>query len=169
MSAQDLKEKIERLLHVWRLNGIPTREGFAAEAQALTRWREDKGISGLWQSPPVMVTATVDDGWGHGLELIHRFAEAVGLRVLPLGLLQSPETVIKACHRNRPDLLGLTVVQLDSEEAIAEIARNLPEHTRIIAGGPAFRTDVDLARRTGISFVAAHAAEFLAYLIEFRP
>jgi methylmalonyl-CoA mutase cobalamin-binding subunit len=169
MDAKDLKEKIEQLLQAWQANGIPTRQGFAAEAQALARWRDTRGIAGLWPFPPVMVTATIDDGWGQGLELIHRFADAVGLHVVSLGLLQPPETVIEACHRYRPDLLGLTVVQLDAEEDLAEIAKNLPERTKIVAGGPAFKADPDFARRTGVSFVAAHAAAFLGYLLDFQP
>ena len=96
-------------------------------------------VRGCGTSLRIMITATLDDGLGHGLEVIRMFSEAAGLEIIDLGLLVTPEKIITACKKNKPDLLGLTVLQFDSEENILMISRNLPERTKIIAGGPVFR------------------------------
>jgi len=117
-----------------------------------------------------MATATIDDGLGQGLATIHRFAESVGLSVHPIGLMQEPGVVIDVCRSIRPSLLGLTILQFDSEEAIAYIADQLPVQTTIIAGGPVFTADPEFAGRAGVDVVAADVGEFLDYLItRFQP
>jgi methanogenic corrinoid protein MtbC1 len=126
------------------------------------------GGSGLWGMPPIMITATLDDGLGHGLEIIRMFSEAAGLEIIDLGLLVTPEKIITACKKNKPDLLGLTVLQFDSEENILMISRNLPERTKIIAGGPVFAADRGFARRTGIHFAAKNVAYFIRFLLQFE-
>jgi len=134
-------------------------------ADDLLRWREDAGISGLWPHPPLMATATIDDGFGQGLAIIHKFAEAVGLSVHPIGLMLEPDVIIDVCRSLRPAILGLTVLQFDSEETIAYIAGHLPAETKIIAGGPVFSADPEFADRAGVHSVAAHAGDFLEYLV----
>ena len=114
-----------------------------------------------------MLTATLDDGLGHGLEVIRMFSEIAGLATIELGLLVTPEKIISACKINKPDLFGLTVLQFDSEENILMISGNLPSKTKIIAGGPVFAADRGFARRTGIHFVAKNAAYFIQYLLKF--
>jgi methylmalonyl-CoA mutase cobalamin-binding subunit len=165
-TATDLRVKIRALLLQWESQGLPSRDGLVQAADELRRWKEARGIGGLWRQAPLMVTATVDDGFGHGLDIIHRFADAAGMRVAFLGLLQAPRTVVDACRQRRPALLGMTVLQFDSEDAVRHIADHLPPYTRLVAGGPLFAADPDFARRAGIHFAAATAADFLNYLMD---
>jgi methanogenic corrinoid protein MtbC1 len=115
-----------------------------------------------------MITASLDDGLGQGLEIIRMFSETAGLEIIDLGLLVSPEKIIAACKKNNPDLLGLTVLQFDSEEDILMIRKNLPSKTKIIAGGPVFTADPEFARRTGIYFTARNVAWFIRFLLQFE-
>lgn len=115
-----------------------------------------------------MLTATLDDGLGQGLEVIRMFSEAAGLEIIELGLLVAPEKIIAACKKHNPDLLGLTVLQFDSEENILKISRNLPSKTKIIAGGPVFAADQEFARQTGIHFAAKNVADFIRFLLQFE-
>ena len=126
------------------------------------------GGSGLWDNPPLMITATLDDGLGQGIEVIRMFSETAGLEIIDLGLLVAPEKIIAACKKNNPDLLGLTVLQFDSEEDISMISKNLPSKTKIIAGGPVFTADPEFARRTGVHFTAKNAAYFIRFLLQFH-
>ena len=126
------------------------------------------GASGLWDNPPLMITATLDDGLGQGLEVIRMFSETAGLEIIDLGLLVTPEKIITACKKNNPDLLGLTVLQFDSEEDILMISKNLPSKTKIISGGPVFTADPEFARRTGIHFAAKNVAYFIRFLLRFH-
>ncbi|RZB38594.1 MAG: hypothetical protein SRB2_00342 [Desulfobacteraceae bacterium Eth-SRB2] len=96
------------------------------------------------------------------------FFEAAGLEIIELGLLVTPEKIITACKKNKPDLLGLTVLQFDSEENILMISGNLPSKTKIIAGGPVFTANRGFARRTGIHFTAKNVAYFIRFLLQFE-
>ncbi len=115
-----------------------------------------------------MLTATLDDGWGHGLDIIQALAEAVGVHVESLGVLQTPEAVVGACRQHRPDLLGLTVLQFDSDDAVRHILGQLPPDTTLIAGGAAYQFDPDFAKRTQTPFVARNGAAFLQFLQNYR-
>ena len=137
-------------------------------AGELRQWKVKAGVSGLWDTPPLMITATLDDGLGQALEIIRMFSETVGIKIIDLGLLVTPEKIITACKKNKPDLLGLTVLQFDSEEDILMISRNLPSKTRIIAGGPVFTADQGFVRRTGIHFTAKNVAYFIDFLLQFE-
>ena len=130
----------------------------------MAAWRSERGHPGLWVQPPLMVTATIDDGWGHGLEVIEKLAQAAGVKIHSLGLLQSPESIVNACLELSPRLLGLTVLQLDSDDWVADIVRGLPASTLLVAGGPAFKYDEDFARRTGTHVVVKNGAAFLGFL-----
>ncbi len=167
-SYNPLRMKIEGLLTKWQEKGLPSRSGLESAARELLEWKRAEGITGLWKNPPLMLTATLDDGMGFGLELIHLYADVAGLQVLFLGLLQSPEKILDECRKNLPDLLGLTVLQFDSEEALTKIGHNLPTKTQIIAGGPVFMADPDFAMRAGTHFVAKNVASFLRFLLNFR-
>jgi hypothetical protein len=166
---QDLRERLVHLISEWKTIGRPTRTGYQSAAEAIIHWRKKNSISGLWKVPPVFVTATIDDGWGHGLQLIQLWAKAVGLKVQPLGLLVKPEEIIRKCRRLNPDLLGMTILQFDSEDDLIFITQNLPSKTFVIAGGPVFGADPQLAERAGIHFVAGNAAEFVAFMLKFDP
>jgi methylmalonyl-CoA mutase cobalamin-binding subunit len=103
------------------------------------------------------------DQW---LAVIERFAAAIGIHLTALGLLQSPEAIIAACHRHRPDYVGLTVLQFDSEDDVAQITQGLPANTRIIAGGPVFTGDSGFAQRTGTHHTAKNVAAFLRFMLD---
>jgi methylmalonyl-CoA mutase cobalamin-binding subunit len=116
-----------------------------------------------------MLTATLDDGWGHGLEVIQALAEAAGIRVETLGLLQQPQAIVAACRREMPDLLGLTVLQFDSDDAVRHIVDHLPPTTILVAGGAAYQYDAEFAERTRTPVVARNGAAFLRFLLNCDP
>ncbi len=115
-----------------------------------------------------MATATVDDGLGQGLTVIEVFAEAIGMQIIRLGLMKKPEEIITDCRRYNPDFLGLTVLQFDTEEELLFISQSLPEHIRIVAGGPVFTSDPDFSKRTGTHYAAKNVADFLRFMLEVR-
>ncbi|MCP4686835.1 MAG: hypothetical protein GY859_02230 [Desulfobacterales bacterium] len=163
-----MKKKLKELLEEWRANGAPSRSGLQAAAVALREWRSERCGGGLWENPPLMVTATVDDGMGHGLELIHQWASVIGLRVHPLGLLRPAGEIIAVCRDLRPHFLGLTILQFDSDETVKKIRQGIPAATRILAGGPALFADPDFAHRAGVEFTAKNAAVFLEYMMNYE-
>lgn len=166
----EFKEEVLKLIKTWKTQGLPSGDALAATVDELRRWKDVNNIGGLWVEPPLMATATVDDGFGQGLAVIHKFAAAVGLSLHPIGLMQKPDVIIDACRSLRPAILGLTILQFDSQEAIAYIASHLPAQTKIVAGGPVFAADPEFAGRAGIHVVAANVGDFLDYLINrFRP
>lgn len=150
---------------MWETGGFPTRSGYEEAARAVLQWRRAKGIQWLGDTSTVMVTATLDDGWGNGIQLIRRFAEAAGVRVIDLGLLQSADQIVDACRNELPDILGLTILQFDTEEALTSICRRTPPETAVIAGGPVFSADPAMASRAGVHYVARNAADFWKFLI----
>lgn len=163
----ELKAEIVGLLDGWRENGLPGRDGYLQTAQVLERFRCEHLKVPAWKVAPRLLTATFDDAWGHGLEVIEALAVAAGLTVLRIGLQQRAATVAAACRRRRADLLGVTVLQLDTDELLVQLRRQLPATTRIVAGGPVFRFDSEMARRTGIDTVCAHGADFLRFLTTY--
>lgn len=165
-TREDLRRHVEDLLEEWRQEGIPTRWGLQNIFREITEKRSSP--IGLWESPPLMLTATLDDGWGNGLQIIETCARAMGLDPRFLGLLKSPEEIVSACIEQQPDLLGLTVLQFDSEPALSHICRHIPAKTRLIAGGAPFQIDPELAGRAGVHFVARNVADFLEFLLNFR-
>ena len=120
-------------------------------------WKQANDVPGLWETPPVMVTATLDDAMGHGLDLIHQYAEAAGLRLIKLGLLQPPDKIIQACREENARILGLTVLQQFSDEDAVRIGCSIPEETLFIAGGAAFLFDPDLAQEAQVDHAAKDA------------
>ncbi len=160
-----LREKLSSLLAECGKNGVPPRHEMESEAVELLEWKNSKGIESLWDDPPLMVTATLDDGLGLGLRLIHQYAEVAGLKIKSLGLYLPPEKIVEECRNLVPDILGMTVLQFASEEALTYVAQNLPDKTRLIAGGPVFAVDPDLADRTGVHLVAKNALEFLGFVL----
>jgi hypothetical protein len=155
------------VVHRWRNQGIPAREELLELAEELAELGRAEGYAGLWGEsvPPLLVTATVDDGWGHGIEIINRYAQALGLRTHSLGLLQAPVTIVDYCRLHLPEWLGLTVLQFDSEEMIKWLSVRLPGQTRLILGGPLFRVDPELAERMGAYQVAGSIADFVELML----
>jgi methylmalonyl-CoA mutase cobalamin-binding subunit len=167
-SAAQLRQKLRRICDQWITEGLPSRQVLERTADELEQWKKRLRIAGIWPLRPLLATATLDDGLGQGLTVIERYAGVVGLEVERIGLLQQPQTIIDTCHRRQPAFLGLTVLQLDSDDALADIGRSLPEHTRLIAGGPVFAFDPEMAVRCNIDFVAADLAHFVAFLLECK-
>jgi methanogenic corrinoid protein MtbC1 len=112
-----------------------------------------------------MVTATLDDGLGQGLGIIEKFATAIGIRLISLGLLQPVPAIVETCRNEKPDFLGMTILQLDTEEELTAIAGQLPQKTRIVAGGPAFTGDPGFAERTGTHYAARNVTAFLRFML----
>jgi methylmalonyl-CoA mutase cobalamin-binding subunit len=160
------REAVGRLSIQWLAAGLPSRQGLDEAAQALVCVRQRLNVQGLWEEPPSMVTATLDDGLGLGLAVIEAYAAAIGIRLIPLGLMQSPEAVMDACRRHQPDFLGLTILHFDTEDDLTAIAKNLPPRTRIIAGGPVFKGDPEFAGRTGTHYAATNVADFLRFMLD---
>ena len=164
---KDLRQHLRDLLAEWRREGVPTRWQLERTFEEILQERQSLHVQGLWKSPPVMLTATLDDGWGHGLRVIDLCARAAGIRTRFLGLLKSPEEIVAACLEDAPALLGLTVLQFDSEPALCHISCHLPPHIRLIVGGPPFQIDPELADRSGVHFVARNVADFLEFILGF--
>lgn len=165
---KDLQTPIRDLIARWRQAGLPGYDALAAEADALYTLREAQATLPLWKIPPRLLTATLDDALGQGLTVIHRFADALGLQLHHLGLTVSADTIITACCAEAPALLGMTVLQFDSEEDLARIRQEIPPQVRMVCGGPLFKADPDLAERCGIDFVASSVGSFLEYLLDHR-
>jgi hypothetical protein len=161
----DLQEKLNNVIRIWRQEGLPSRSQLLEQAEAFQNWRTEKPNRGLWIEPPKIVIASLDDGMGIGLEIIRSWSEAIGLKVHHAGLLKSSAEILDACRRYHPAYLGLTVLQLDSEEALAIIGQGLPLGTKLIAGGTVFAVDPELAMRTGVHFVAKDVGDFLRFFL----
>lgn len=161
-----LLKRIEEVLTVWTQTGVPARASLHEIADSLLTWRKEEGIRGLWESPPLMLGATLDDGWGHGIQLILKFADAMGISTRFLGVLQPWEKIVADCRVHSPHFLGLTVLQLDTEEDLTALRNHLPVNVKIIAGGPVFNMDPELAERVRIDFVAKDAGDFMRLMLK---
>jgi hypothetical protein len=160
-----LRRQLESVSLNWIAHGLPSREQIVSTAHALARLKQQHTVRGLWCEPPRMLIATLDDAIGQGIEIIHLFGDIIGLDVKFLGLLQKPDKIVTACRTDRPRYLGLTVLQLDSEDDLAFVGHHLPEETRLIAGGPVFKHDPELAARCGIHATPANVAYFIQYML----
>lgn len=163
----NLKKRLGRISQKWISESLPSHQVLESTAEALTQWKRDHQVSGIWRHRPLMVTATIDDGIGQGIQIIECYAKVLGLTVHHLGLLQHPDTIIHQCRRLQPDVLGLTVLQMDSDDALFKVGHNLPSKTCLITGGPAFKFDPDMATRCNVDYVAANAAYFIDYLLKW--
>jgi len=144
----EFRDRVRDQLQSWQQSGIPSRQRLVDQASRILALRDAMAIPGLWHNPPLMLAATLDDGFGHGLEIIRLWAEAVGMQVHFAGLLLNPSQILEACRRLQPDLLGVTVLQFDTAESVQRIAESLPPGTRLIAGG-------------------CQVADFLEYVLDF--
>ena len=160
----NLIDKLLEAADQWRQMGFPSRQVLFDTADRLERWKREQPGFTTDDSGPTLLTATLDDAMGQGLDVIERFADLMGCRVRRLGLLLPAEEIIDACHRLQPDMLGATVLQFDSEEELAHISRHLPEKTFFIAGGPVFAPGDNFAQRCGIHAVARDAGAFIRLL-----
>ncbi len=163
-----LRNALESHCHRWLSHGLPSREKLTQAAAELNQWKAQNGVTGIWPTTPLMLTATLDDGIGQGIDIIQLFSDVIGLQVKPLGLLQPPDRIVAACLMEQPAFLGLTVLQMDSEADLAYVGERIPPQTRIIAGGPAFRYDPEMAERCGVYYVAANVADYMNFLLNLN-
>ena len=82
-----LRGKILELLETLIKTRRPSRNELLSAAERVLAWKRESGAGSLWPRPLRMVTATLDDAWGHGLEVIHLYGEVAGLSVIPRQLL----------------------------------------------------------------------------------
>lgn len=167
-SGDALRQRLQDLLRTWQTSGVPPRWELMNTLQSLLEWKKKRKLAGLWNPPPLLLTATLDDGWGHGLEVIEACGRTAGLRVERLGLMRSAEDIILRCLALQPQLLGLTVLQFDSEPPLRQITEALGTGTRVLTGGPIFQIDRDLAARTGVHHVAKNVADFLSIILHLN-
>jgi len=160
-----LRRLLEDLSREWIHSGLPSREQVIQAAQTIIRNKQHHSLPGLWPVRPRIITATLDDGIGQGIEIIELFSDALGLEVISLGLMQKPDAILSACHLHAPRYVGLTVLQLDTEDDLMHIGRHLPPSIRLVAGGPAFRYDPDLAARCGVHATPVNVAHFIAFML----
>ena len=157
--------RISALLSAWEASGLPGRATLHDIADDLMKWRSGNNIPGLWKTPPRMVGATLDDAWGVGVELILKYAKVLGVETHYLGVLVPWPDIVAACSTFRPDYLGLTLLQLASEDDVAALREQLSPEVKIIAGGPVFKIDAGLQKRVTIDFVAKDLSAFLHFLM----
>lgn len=162
-----LRARVRTLLESWWGRGDLFRPELVAAARELTAWRRSRGIAGMWPEPPLMLTATLDDAWGHGLDLIQLYSAAVGLRVHPLGLRVDAAAILAACAAHRPDIVGLTVLQTGSLVALGRVVRGVPPRTAVWVGGRIFDLDPGLVRESGIDQAVSGVPRFLQLLLQW--
>lgn len=168
-NKEALRDKLNSLSREWMASGLPSGAALRQAADGLTLWKQTHGVTGIWPRIPLMMTATIDDGIGQGIEIISMYAKVAGLRVRSLGLMQQPDHIIDTCRNQRPSILGLTILQLDSDDVLARIGHHLPPETALVAGGPVFKYDPDMALRCGVTYAAANVADFIDYLLKWEP
>lgn len=138
-SSSSMRSILEELSQVLHADSSWSRAEIHRAGEILLDRKKALSMEGIWESPPLMATATLDDAIGQGLRIIHLFSRLAGVNVAPLGLMQPPEKIVDACRQSRPDILGLTILQFHSEEILCQIAESIPPHTQVIVGGPIFK------------------------------
>jgi len=163
-----LRNQLQALCGQWLSTALPSRDGLLETAEQLNTWKKQNKVPGIWPAAPLIITTTLDDGIGQGIEIINIFSEIIGMKVKSLGLLQPAERIISACLKDRPAFLGLTVLQIDSEETLSLIGQRVPSETRIVAGGPAFKYEPEMAIRCKVHHVAANVAAYIDYILQLN-
>ncbi len=161
----DLKKEI--LKELTNLEKKPcSREMLVSWAEEFLAYKKAKNFTGFLKKPQTMLTATIDDGLGMGIELISLYAKVAGIDVIKLGIMLSAEEIIDGCNRYKPDYLGLTVLQFDTQDDLIKISKNIDKNIKIIAGGPVFNLNTNFIKESGIDYVAKNAPDFLRLIIK---
>jgi hypothetical protein len=167
-AAPSMRNILEELSQVLHADGSWSRAEIFQAGGILLDHKNALSIKALWPSPPHMITATLDDAVGQGLAIIHLFSRLAGVDLKPLGLMQSPENIIDACRQSLPDILGMTILQFHSEETLFEIIDNLPSRTRVIVGGPIFKTMSTQELEHKEYLVLNDVRHFIDFLLTFQ-
>jgi len=160
------RKKLEKTLNEWHLHGVPPRYELRSVISDLRNWRENVGVSSLWDQPPLMVSATLDDGWGLGIETIESCARAVGICVYSIGLMIPAQDLIRTCHEMRPDLLALTMLHSDTEPVLEQVCTAVAGMSRVVVGGAGAAGNPRLEQRLDI-MVAKDISDFLELLLSW--
>lgn len=170
-SSSLLREKLSCLVREWQVNGTPSKYAFEFIVSDLFEWKGTNEISsGLWLTPPTMITATLDDFVGQGIETIECFAKFAGIDVTPLGVMQPPEKIVEQCNQQRPTFLGLTVLRTFVFEDLIYIGHNIPSSTLlIVGGGPCLQSEPEIATQANLHLVAKDVKDFIEFLLNFQP
>ncbi|MDI6797514.1 MAG: hypothetical protein QMD09_11235, partial [Desulfatibacillaceae bacterium] len=161
-----LREQIEAVLQELENRASISSSQWMEAARSLLEWKRANPAARLWGRPPVMLTATLDDGIGQGIAVIEAWANALGLVVRRIGLMVAPEDILAACIEQKPRLLGLTVLRNDMEDALIQVASGLPSNTLLVSGGPAFAANPDLADAAKVDCAAKNAGAFVRFVLE---
>lgn len=165
-----LRHKLSGILDEWQVCDFPSRYEIEASAHELLDWKQANGIISLWDRRVTMLTATLDDALGQGIKIIEMFAEIAGIEVTPLGILQSPDTIIASCTELRPSFLGLTVLRTYAYDDLLHIGKSIPATVKlIVGGGPFLQTETELIEKAGVDFIARDITSFLDFLLAFQP
>ena len=130
-----VKEKLES----WDKSGIPTRWTLLEELKGLQNLRLSLGLNSIIGNPPRLLTTTLDDSWGLGLDVIHLACDALGIPYTFIGLMKTPEEITASYTPNLHDAVGITVIQENSVEKLLHLRRLLPQNISILAGGPGLK------------------------------
>lgn len=135
-SASIFLEALEKNIKKWESEGVPPRWTLIKELNELAQLRKSLGVS---LTPFRLVTATLDDGWGLGLEIIHNACNVLGISYTFMGLLKTPEEIAQLCESEKPDAVGVTVIQEETLDTLFRLRSLLSPKIKIFAGGPAIK------------------------------
>ncbi len=141
MTRDQFVKEIRTVLDSWR-EKKPPRWSMLKKLEELTEARKRAGIETiLSDNVSTIYTATIDDGWGMGIDVIHKACDVIGLRYKFLGLLVKVDELVNVCNQDIPDFLGLTVIHESSFDDVLYIASKIHEKTTLLVGGGALKTE----------------------------
>ncbi len=130
-------DMLEERLRRWRAQGLPPRWSLLQELQELVALRSSLGVRHPLGRFLHLLTATLDDGWGMGIDMIHHACGVLGLSYRFVGLAKTPEEVVLHCRGERPDVVALTVLLDDTVAMVKHLRAILPGSIPLFVGGPA--------------------------------
>ncbi|MEJ5299511.1 MAG: cobalamin-dependent protein [Thermodesulforhabdaceae bacterium] len=158
-------EAVREKLEIWEKSGIPPRWSLLEELKKLQSLRISLGLSSICENPPRLITATLDDGWGLGIEVIHMACNALGIPYNFLGLMKTPEEIVDACASDPPDIVGVTVIQEDSAEELLRLRRLLQPNILILAGGPGLKDPAEISHENNL-IIVKNVSHFIRMIID---
>ncbi len=152
------------MLSFWQKKGLPPRWSLLQELKNLASLRLSMNISHVLPKRVSIVTATIDDGWGMGLEIIHLACDVLGIEYKFIGLMRKPEEILGHLLKEQPRFLGITLLQEDSIPLLQYIHDSTPEDLLILAGGPAFKNGLKEETMERLRIIA-NVKEFIEFMI----